>query len=376
MVRRYRLWRMTLPLLFAEPSSPWFWESLAGIALVLLLLNVLLIVLVHGRRIRQYVRGGRERRFQARVEEVLARLDAEPGWRDLVWLRWQLGGFDELERPLAAVALIERLRPAAPEERAQMLEVLREGGGVDLLTRSARSRIPWRRALAIRTLGWAGAEEAVPMLIGRIDDHSRYVREAAVRALGRIGDPQALPLLGQLFRAPGRVASGVVYDALLSFGSPAAPTFAGALRSDHESVRVASCYGVAAVCEPEQARAELAPLLADPEATVRAAAAEALGQVGGPLLPAGLAQASRDETPTVRVAATRALAVYDDPQVVELALNALLDPDRDTAVAAGESLVRLSRRPATRAAAERALARSTQAWPVERALVMDSVGAV
>ena len=41
-------------------------------------------------------------------------------------------------------------------------------------------------------------------------------------------------------------------------------------------------------------------------------------------------------------------------------MNALLDPDRDTAVAAGESLVRLARRPAAAAAAERVLARSAQ----------------
>ena len=214
-----------------------------------------------------------------------------------------------------------------------MLEVLREVGAVELLVRSAPSRIPWRRALAIRTLGWAGAEETVPGLIGRIGDRNRYVREAAVRALGRLGDPQVLPLLGELFRAPGRVPPGVVYDALVALGSAAAPTFAGALRSEHDSVRVASCYGVAAVSEPEQARAELPPLLADPQAPVRAAAAEALGQVGGGTLPAGLARATRDEAATVRAAATRALGVYDDPQAVELALNALLDPDRDTAVA-------------------------------------------
>ena len=194
-----------------------------------------------------------------------------------------------------------------------MLEVLREVGAVELLVRSTRSRIPWRRALAVRTLGWAGAEETVPVLIGRIGDRSRYVREAAVRALGRIGDPQVLPLLGELFRVPGRVPPGVVYDALVSFGAAAAPTFAGALRSEHESVRVASCYGVAAVSEPEQARAELAPLLADPEAPVRAAAAEALGQVGGGTLPAGLARASRDEVATVRVAATRALGCLRRP---------------------------------------------------------------
>ena len=367
---------MTAPILSVEPSSPWLSESLLAITFVLVALNVLLIVLVHGRRIRQYLRGGRERRFQARLDQVMAKLDQSPGLRDRLWLRSQLDGFDELERPLAAAALIERLRPAAREERRQLLEVLREVGAVDLLVRQTRSRIPWRRALAVRTLGWAGAEETVPVLIGRIGDRSRYVREAAVLALGRVGDPQVLPRLAELFRVPGRVPPGIVYDALVSFGSAAAPTFTGALRSEHESVRVASCYGIAAVSEPEQTRADLPPLLADPAAPVRAAAAEALGQVGGSTLPAGLARASRDEVATVRVASTHALGFYDDPQAVELAVNALLDPDRDTAVAAGESLVRLARRPPTAAAAGRVLARSAQAWPVERALVMDSVGAV
>ena len=366
---------MTAPLLSAEPFSPWLWESVVAITLVLLTLNVLLIVLVHGRRIRQYLRGGRERRFQARLDEVISRLDQPMGVRNRIWLRSQLAGFDELERPLAAAARTEGLRDAAPDDRQQMLEVLREVGAIELLVRSTRSRIPWRRALAVRTLGWAGAEETIPLLIGLISDRSRYVREAAVRALGRIGDPQSLPQLGELFRVPGRVPPGVVYDALVSLGPAAAPTFAGALRSERESVRVASCYGVAAVSEPEQARTDLPPLLADPEATVRAAAAGALGQVGGSTIPAGLARASRDEVATVG-ASTDALGSYDDPQAVELAMNALLDPDRDTAVAAGEALVRLSRRPAAAAAAERVLARSAQAWPVERALIMDSVGAI
>ena len=323
------------PLFAAEPSSAWLWESIAAITLVLVFLNVLLIVLVHGRRIRQSVRGGRQRRFQEKLDEVMAKLDHPAGFRDRVWLRWQLAGFDELERPLAAVALIERLRPASEEEREHVLVVLRDLGAIALLVDSTGSRIPWRRALAVRTLGWAGAEEAVPMLIGRVGDRSRYVREAAVRALGRIGDPQVLPLLGELFRVPGRVPPGVVYDALVSFRAAAESTFAGALRSEHESVRVASCFGVAAISEPERARAELTPLLADPQSPVRVAAAEALGQVGGGVLPTALARASRDEVATVRVAAVRALAAYDDPQAVELAVKALLDPDRDTAVTAG-----------------------------------------
>src|SRR4051794_12815978 len=307
----YRRSRMRASLFYAGPSTL-LWETVVVITLVLVSLNVLAIVVVHGRRIRQFVRRGRERRFQSQIEAVLTRLDGPTSFRDRVWLRSELAGFDELERPLAAVALIDRLRSAEPEEHRQILGALREVGAVELVVRRTRSRIPWRRALAVRTLGWVGAAETVPVLIERIGDRNEFVREAAVRGLGRLGDPQVLPRLGDLFREPGRIPAGVVYDALVSFGSAAASTFTGALRSEHESVRVASCYGVAAVSEAGDARAELAPLLADPEAPVRAASAEALGQVGGGLLPPGLARASRDEVATVRVAATRALGFYDD----------------------------------------------------------------
>src|SRR5262249_40531116 len=123
-------------------------------------------------------------------------------------------------------------------------------------------------------------------------------------------------------------------------------------------------------------RRELEPLLADPAAPVRAAAAEALGQAGGTTLPQALARATRDEFPAVRKAATVALGSYDDPYAVELAVNALLDPDRDTAIRGGESLVRLTRRPAASRRAERALDDEADAWPVERALIFDSIGAL
>jgi HEAT repeat protein len=197
-----------------------------------------------------------------------------------------------------------------------------------------------------------------------------------VRALGRIGDLRALAPLGALFRAPGRAGPGIVYDALMSFGVAAEPVFAGALRSDVESVRVASCFGIAAVADPETARPLIVPLLTDPSAHVRAAASESLGQLGGELLPDGLARASRDEQATVRSVATGALGSFDDPNAVELAMNALLDPDRDTAIRAGEALVRLSRLRAAGPAADAALARTGDAWPVVRARTFASLGVV
>jgi HEAT repeat protein len=106
---------------------------------------------------------------------------------------------------------------------------------------------------------------------------------------------------------------------------------------------------------------------------VRVAASESLGQVCGDLLPDGLARASRDELPAVRNAATGALGSYDDPTAVGVALNALLDPDRDTAVQAGEALVRLARRDNAGPAAREALERSAEAWPVQRALIFASL---
>jgi HEAT repeat protein len=367
---------MTVPLGFAQPGFPWFWEVADTVIAVLILLNLAVIVAVHGRRIREYARGRRERRFRARLEEILAELDPRTSTHGPDWLRRQVAGFNELERPLAAVALIERLRPASEEQRQRILELLREVGAVDLLVRSTRRWLPWRRALAVRTLGWVGAAETVPLLIDRAtSDRNRLVRESAVRALGRIRDARALPLLGDLFRAPGPVGSGVVYDALVSFGPAAESTFAGALRSDAESVRVAACYGLVAVAEPDTVKNELEPLLDDPMPAVRAAAAESLGQAGGTALPPALARATRDEFPAVRKAATVALGSYDDPYAVELASNALLDSDRDTAIRAAEALVRLSRRPAAATQAAQVLA-ETDAWPVERALIFDSLGAL
>lgn len=360
----------------AVVNEPWFWAVADGVALTLLFLNVLVLVAVHARRARQFFRTRRARELHARLEEILGELDPAAHARDPQWLRTELGGFDELERSIAATMLIERMKPASEEERVQTLAALREAGAVGSIARSTGRGLPWRRALAVRTLGWIGAEETVPFLIERLSDRNRYVRESAVRALGRIGDARALPSLAELFRSPGRVGPGVVYDALVAFGREAEPLFAGALGSEIASVRVASCFGVAALSEPDSVRRLLEPLLGDGAAQVRSAAAESLGQVAGGRLPDALAQATRDEQATVRSAVAGALGSYDDPRAVELALNALLDPDRETAVRAGESLVRLSRRPLAGEAATHALRREDAAWPVERALTLSLLGVV
>src|ERR1700758_1007930 len=93
----------------AEAKQPWFWGVADAVTLALVALNLLLLAAVHTRRLRQRLRRRRARQFDLRLEAVLGQLDPQRRVRDPRWLRAQIASFDELERPVAAVALIERL---------------------------------------------------------------------------------------------------------------------------------------------------------------------------------------------------------------------------------------------------------------------------
>jgi HEAT repeat protein len=132
---------------------------------------------------------------------------------------------------------------------------------------------------------------------------------------------------------------------------------------------------MAAVSDPPAARAAVEPLLADSVGEVRAAACEAFGRIGDGTAPEALTRATSDDAASVRHAAVSALGAYDDPGSLPVLLAALDDPDRDVALRAGESLVRLARLPVAGTEA-RAVMTETDAWPLETARVLDSLGAV
>ena len=355
-------------------QQPLVWIVADAVAVVLVVVNVALIAIVLVRRMRRRAREHRAGLFRARFEALLA--ESGPGTgADPNAVHALISRLDSFERPIAGSLLIERLLVASPAERAQTLAWAREIGGLDVLLRSSRRWTPWRRAMAVRVLGLVGADEAVPMLIARLSDRNRYVRDAAVRALGRIGDRRALPMLAELHTNPGRVAPGLTYEALLAFRSDAVPVFVEGLRSSNEHVRIASVYGIGTVSEPESARTRLEQIMADGAPSVRAAAAEMLGRLGGASVPEELARASRDEHRAVRRAAVSALATYDDPRSLQLALSALDDPDRDTAIRAGETLVCLTRLPDVGTDAK-TLTATAEAWPLDRARVLASLGMV
>ena len=365
-----------LAVLASNPTeSTWFWLSADITVLVLLLCNLLLFVGVYARRARESLRLRRKERFRARFEPIIARIEAgtPPQIEDL---RRELFALDELQRPLAAMVLLERLRPATEDEREQLLELARECGATELLLRASGRQPPWRRALAIRTLGWLGEEGALPALLDHCNDRNRHVRDTSVRALGRIGDRRALPSLEQIFLDPERkVAAGFVYEALIAFGEDAAPVFRKGLVSDDEQIRVASCFGADATSPPEQASVLLEQMLADHSPMVRSAALQVLSRIGGDVVPELLARCARDDEQSVRRSAASALGAYDDTRAIEILHEALADPDRDTVIRAGESLVHLNVRPGVARLPRDPIA-DGETWPLERARVLASLDAI
>lgn len=78
--------------------------------------------------------------------------------------------------------------------------------------------------------------------------------------------------------------------------------------------------------------------LSDPDANVRIAAANSLGQLEDPRAIPGLVAATRDANPKVRSAAFEALTRFEDPRIFEPMLSALKDPDADVRERAAQVL--------------------------------------
>jgi HEAT repeat protein len=107
---------------------------------------------------------------------------------------------------------------------------------------------------------------------------------------------------------------------------------------------------------------------------VRAAAAAALGIVGGDDAPSQLLDATTDSDVHVRRSAVKALASFDDPTTGDVLVERTEDEDRETAIRAAEALIALSRKPHAGASARPHL-EACSAWDVEYARKVAEVSA-
>jgi len=214
------------------------------------------------------------------------------------------------------------------------------------------------------------------VLLARLEDRRPEVRTAAVRALGDIGSPEAVPALGEAFLGRRVAPTDVINEGLRRIGDEAGTVFEQGLVATDAAVRVSSCFGLAAIAAQRAGCvSRLAEVLAsDSDVRVRAAAAAALGIVGGDEVPDPLLAAANDPEIAVRRAAVKSLGSFDDPASGPTLDELTEDEDRETAIRAAEALLALADRPRAAAGARTRL-ESSSAWAVEYARTVAEVTA-
>lgn len=266
--------------------------ALEGLALVMVLVAIVAYALwavSSDRSLRHRMRIGRQL--------LLASLDG-PISDELV---------ERLER-LGRRTQIRLLAELAPSLRGAQRITLRElATRLGLAARAERrchSRLWWRRLYATRLLTLMDAgEDIMPALIR---DPHRLVRTQVAEWAAMHPTPAILVALTGLLDDQERIARFAVQDTLLRIGQPAVPVIIGALGT-MSHLGIASGLLVAArLGDPE-----LLPLALSftdhPAAPVRAAAADALGALGGDEAVAVLCRLLGDPATEVRQEAARAL---------------------------------------------------------------------
>jgi HEAT repeat protein len=228
---------------------------------------------------------------------------------------------------------------------------------VDDWRRDLKDPDPYARQMAAVALGRTGREDAAPDLLAALSDYSETVRAAALDGLRALG-PQAVPaLLSRLelgeARADGstsdaRLVASVLVDQGLTSMAPLVRALQDP-RYDREAIVEALSDAGPSVVDP------LSELLLQPQPSVAAAAATALGSLGERALPAvsRLVLALRRTEPEVIAAAAGALGriAPDRNDVLPALLQVARAPDGE----GGPDAPLASAHAAARAAAVRGL---------------------
>jgi HEAT repeat protein len=185
------------------------------------------------------------------------------------------------------------------------------------------------RRLAVERVDALPAAQAILALIECLGDPSWRVRKAAVERL--VASPQDADVAGALVNAlgdgenSGRRNASV--EALVSLGRRALPKLFDARASEDVDVRKLVVDALAGIADP-LAREPLEEMLDDDDPNVRAAAADALGVIGGAGVPQALLGKATDvaEDQLVRFSAIHALTALEQPIRASELGSVLADP--------------------------------------------------
>ncbi len=203
---------------------------------------------------------------------------------------------------------------------------------------------PQVRTAVAQVLGRKGDPRAVPALSSSLvvqPDANEDVREAAATALGVLRQPEAVePLAQALTYDESADVRAAAANALAKLQQPeAVEPLVQALASDaNEDVRGAAAESLGDLHSPDA----LPPLLEarsnDPSPKVRSATDDALNEFDLQELTEALEE---DDDPSVRAAAAQVLGERGDPSAIDELVNALQDDEEQVREAAGEALRQL-----------------------------------
>jgi len=278
--------------------------EIASVAILLALAFVL------AQRVVLKFRTWRHVRIRARYRPLLdTALTAEAAGRDSVAAR--LGRIPRRHRSVVAGALLEPLRimRGSAVDRARLVA---ERIGLIAEWRAGLGRGTWpARARAAHALGLVRDRDAVPALVASLDSAHHEVRAAAVDALGMIGDVAAVQALLSRIGQQSRHEQARLVEALRRIG-PAVTEAIVEIQADDPSDR--------------------------------RMLAEILALVGGTAARSTLLEWARDDEPSLRAAAWRAIGVTGmDDRVAYHALRALTDSDQRVRAHAALALGRAGR---------------------------------
>ncbi len=209
-------------------------------------------------------------------------------------------------------------------------------------TRTRGWRIKWRRIAALHVLARSWYPNMLELLETAVADRDPHVVQAAVVILGRMDTRPAAELLVATLRlhrhAPSRVATQLEH-----FSTPIADLLIPLLSDAVPHVRYWAAQLLSGHREVTGLDVELVPLIADPEPTVRKAAVQTLGTLGGSRASAAAGRLLSDPVDYVRAHAARALGRMLAYDYAEDVVRLLSDRSWWVRLASKESLVEMGR---------------------------------
>ena len=196
------------------------------------------------------------------------------------------------------------------------------------------SRDPAVRIRAAAALGSSGKPAAVGPLTGLLADPDAGVRQAAVEALGALGDPGAVEPISRLMQTEpasrddaATPVRAAAARALGRLGGASIPALAGAIHDRHPKVREAAVEALGVIGGPQVVPA-LAVALRDDRSQLRQAAAKALAVIGGDEARNTLLTVLNHKDPATRATVVQALADLGDMRSVSELAAALRDREK------------------------------------------------